>query len=76
MSHHPAMAEHAGAFLPPVNSRSRDISVAARVPSQSKPGVQDSLATGALILAYAAAYIAAGFAAVALLKWAWAGIFG
>jgi hypothetical protein len=70
------MAEHSGAFLPPVNSRSRDLSVAARLPSQAKPGVQDSFATGALMLAYVAAYIAAGLAAVALLKWAWAGIFG
>jgi len=50
--------------------------VTARVPSQAKPGVQDSFATAALMLAYVAAYIAAGFAALALLKWAWAGIFG
>jgi len=76
MSHHPAMAEHAGTFLPAVHSPSRDFSVAARVPSQGKPGVQDSFATAALMLAYVAAYIAAGFAVLALLKWAWAGIFG
>lgn len=70
------MAEHAGTFLPPVHSRSRDFTTPARVPSQAKPGVQDSLAAGALMLFYVAAYIAAGFAVLALAKWAWAGIFG
>jgi len=70
------MAEHAGAFLPPVHSRSRDIARPARALSQARPGVQDSLVAGALMLLYAAAYIAAGFAVLALAKWAWAGIFG
>jgi hypothetical protein len=76
MSHHPAMAEHAGAFLPAVHTRSRDIAAPVRAPSQAKPGMRDSFAAGALMLVYVAAYVAVGFAALALLKWAWAGIFG
>jgi hypothetical protein len=47
-----------------------------RESSPAKPGMQDSFATAALMLAYVAAYIAAGFAVLALFKWAWAGIFG
>ena len=70
------MAEHAGAFLPPLHSRSREIATPARMHSQAKPGLRDSLAAGALMLLYVAAYIAAGFAVLAVAKWAWAGIFG
>jgi hypothetical protein len=76
MSHHPAMAEHAGAFLPPSAACPRDMIGQVRESSPAKPGIQDSFATGALMLAYVAAYIAAGFAVLALFKWAWAGIFG
>ncbi|MGA8366923.1 MAG: hypothetical protein ACLQMT_10545 [Candidatus Acidiferrales bacterium] len=47
-----------------------------REPSSAKYGIQDSFAAGALMLLYVAAYIAAGFASLALLEWAWVRIFG
>ncbi|MGC2422612.1 MAG: hypothetical protein WA405_13285 [Candidatus Acidiferrales bacterium] len=70
------MAEHAGAFLPPSAACPRGMIRQVREASPANPGMQDSLAAGALMLLYVAAYIAAGFAVLALLKWAWAGIFG
>ncbi len=47
-----------------------------RKSSLAKPGVQDSFAAGALMLLYVAAYIAAGFACLAFLEWAWVRIIG
>ncbi|MBZ5695862.1 MAG: hypothetical protein LAN36_10955 [Acidobacteriia bacterium] len=70
------MSEAVSTFLPPVATRSRNMveELPASLPGQ--PTLKNSIAAVAVLVLYLAAYMAAGFAGLAMLEWAWLRIFG
>jgi len=63
-------------FLPPVAVRSRDAVEALPASPPERPTLKNSITAGAFLVLYLAAYLAAGFAGMAMLEWAWLRIFG
>jgi hypothetical protein len=62
-------------FPPRVFVRSRQGIARGWVVPPRKPSIKDSLLTGGYLVAYSAAYLAAGRAGIALVEWAWVAIF-
>ena len=70
------MSQAVSTFLPPVAARSRGMAEEFPVSLPGRPTLKDSIIAGAFLILYLAGYLAAGFAGVTLLKWAWLRIFG
>lgn len=62
-------------FLPRVSLRSRQRRHREWYAPPRKPSIKDSLLAGGFLVAYLAAYVAAGRAGIALVEWAWVAIF-
>jgi hypothetical protein len=75
MSAHIPSAFNEEAFLSRAPLRSCELGEIEWQAPRGKPSFGDSLAAGAFLLAYVAAYMAAGRAGIALLEWAWVAIF-
>jgi hypothetical protein len=76
MNDHVGVAAHAGTFLPPMPVQTRCEVVRAWEPPPKKQSLRDSLTAGAFLVFYLAAYLAAGFAGVSAIEWAWMRVFG
>jgi hypothetical protein len=71
------VASHAGSLvLPPMAARSPGAIRPDWEPSTRRPSGKDSLTAGAFMLFYVALYLAAGFAGVTFMEWAWMQVFG
>ena len=65
-----------GGKLPPMAARSRDALGPAGDRSSRTASLGDSLRACALFISYTAAYLAAGYAGLAVVEWVWIRIFG
>jgi len=70
------VAAHAGALLPPMAARTRGPVQPAWEPANRRLSKIDSIRAGAFLILYLATYLAAGYAAIAALEWAWIQVFG
>lgn len=70
------MSEAVSTFLPRVAVRSRNAIEQLPASLPGRPTLTNSIAAGAFLVFYLAAYLAAGFAGMAMLEWAWLRIFG
>ena len=76
MNEQAGIATHAGPLLAPMPARSRGAIRPAWEPSSRHLSIKDSLTAGAFMILYMAAYLAAGFAGVTFMEWAWMRAFG
>ena len=76
MNEHFGMSEAVSTFLPPVATRSHSMVEELPASLPGRPTLKNSIAAGAVLILYLAAYLAAGFAGMAMLEWAWLRIFG
>jgi hypothetical protein len=79
MSTHPAANLHPtdiAAFIPARAGTSIEMHVADIGLQLQKPTFKDSAVAGAVMLGYLGVYLAAGFAAVSAVSWAWSAVFG
>ncbi|HXQ27356.1 MAG TPA: hypothetical protein VN822_13180 [Candidatus Acidoferrales bacterium] len=76
MSDQYGMGEAVSSFLPPVAVRSRSMVEELPASLPERPTLKNSITAGAFLVLYLAAYLAAGFAGMAMLEWAWLRIFG
>jgi hypothetical protein len=70
------IVSHAGTLLPPMAATSRVSIQPTWEPSKSQLSKKDTITASAFLLFYLAAYLAAGYAGVTLIEWAWMRIFG
>lgn len=79
MNEQAGIARHSPMILAdcvPMAGRTRIEVVRAWESPPKKPLMKDSISAGAFLIFYLAAYLAAGFAGVTFLEWAWMRIFG
>jgi len=70
------VASQAGSFLPSMAARPRGEVVRVWEPPPKKLSLLESVSAGAFLVFYLAAYLAAGFAGVSVMEWAWMRVFG
>ena len=76
MNEQAGIASDAGTLVPTMPRRARIELVRAWEAPPKKPSTKDSFRAGAFLIFYLAAYLAAGFAGVTFMEWAWMRIFG
>jgi len=76
MNDQAGVAAHPGALIPAMPMRARGEVVRVWEPPPKKLSLMESVSAGAFLAFYLAAYLAAGFAGVSVMEWAWMRVFG